>query len=177
MAWLLSILWESNESEGAATVVVGLGVVKIGGRGGGPLRGGSRNLDLSVVLGVNLVKWRWKDNSDTSTNCTSNHGYFGNELKISLSNLLSYLLKNSSKFTVVDGAMGIGVVVWMKRSVAIKVYSLSLSLFILEQIYLLPKVVSVKPGYWVYLPRQLLFRWKGSRECRSFSLLFPRSCH
>jgi len=62
-------------------VVVGLGVVKIGGRGGGPLRGGSRNLDLSVVLGVNL-------------------------------------LKNSSKFTVVDGAMGIGVVVWMKRSAA-----------------------------------------------------------
>ena len=39
-------------------MVVGLGVVKIGGRGGGPLRGGSRNLDLSVVLGVNLVKWR-----------------------------------------------------------------------------------------------------------------------
>ena len=39
----------------------------------------------------------------------------------------NYLLKNSSKFTVVDGVIGIGVVVWMKRSVAINLYSLSLS--------------------------------------------------
>ena len=51
-------------------VVVGLGVVKIGGRGGGPLRGGSRILDLSVVLGVNLEKGRGKDYSDIISSIT-----------------------------------------------------------------------------------------------------------